>query len=342
MMIELRNITKTFQLESKTIHAVDDLSLQIQDGEIFGVIGESGAGKSTLVRCINLLERPTQGSVLHHEVDLMTLSSSEVLKIRKKIGMIFQQFNLFTSRTVYENIAYALKDLPKEEIKVKVDGLLKLVGIEDKINAYPSQLSGGQKQRVAIARALANDPDVLLCDEATSALDPQTTQQILHLLKDLNQKLGITIVLITHEMSVIKAICQKVAVLNNGKLVEVGKVAEIFFAPRHPVTQSFVNSTHQADRFIQLLKSPQGTFDIHPDNEILRIDFLGSETTDPLISRISRLYAVDTNIVYANIDIIQDTLMGTLVVILSGSQEGRKSAIEALRQHVRVEVIPHG
>jgi D-methionine transport system ATP-binding protein len=341
-MIELRNITKTFTLETKTIVAVDDLSLQINDGEIFGVIGESGAGKSTLVRCINLLERPSKGSVLHNEVDLMNLSAKEVLKIRRKIGMIFQQFNLFTSRTVYENVAYALRGLPKQQIKDKVDGLLKLVGIQDKINAYPSQLSGGQKQRVAIARALANDPDVLLCDEATSALDPQTTQQILALLRELNRELGITIVLITHEMSVIKSVCQRVAVLNNGKLVEVGPVAEIFFAPKHPVTQSFVNSTHQADRFVSMLRNPQGTFDIQPDNEILRIDFLGSETTDPLISRISRLYGVDTNIVYANIDIIQDIPLGTLVVILSGSSAGRKSAIEALRQHVRVEVIQHG
>lgn len=341
-MIELRNVTKTFNLEKTTIVAVDDLSLQIQDGEIFGVIGESGAGKSTLVRCINLLERPSHGSVLHQNIDLMTLSEKEVLKIRKKIGMIFQQFNLFTSRTVFENVAYPLKGQSKDAIKTKVDGLLKLVGIEDKINAYPSQLSGGQKQRVAIARALANDPDVLLCDEATSALDPQTTLQILNLLKDLNKKLGITIILITHEMSVIKSVCQRVAVLNNGKLVEVGPVAEIFFAPKHQVTKSFVNSTHQADKFIELLKNPQGTFDIHADNDILRIDFLGSETTDPLISRISRLYQVDTNIVYANIDIIQDIPLGTLVVILSGTEDGRKSAIIALKEHVRVEVIPHG
>jgi D-methionine transport system ATP-binding protein len=341
-MIEIHNITKTFKLEAKTIVAVDDLSLRIQDGEIFGVIGESGAGKSTLVRCINLLERPSQGSILHQGVDLMTLSSQEVLKVRRKIGMIFQQFNLFTSRTVFENIAYPLKGLPKEEIKRKVNGLLALVGIEDKVNAYPSQLSGGQKQRVAIARALANDPDVLLCDEATSALDPQTTQQILNLLRDLNRKLGITIVLITHEMSVIKSICQRVAVMNNGRLVEIGPVAEIFFAPKHAVTQAFVNSTHQAQRFIDMLKNPQGTFDIKPDNDILRIDFIGSETTDPLISRISRNFEVDTNIVYANIDIIQDIPLGTLVVILSGTHDGRKSAIEALRQHVRVEVISHG
>jgi D-methionine transport system ATP-binding protein len=341
-MIELRNITKTFILETKSIVAVDDLSLQINDGEIFGVIGESGAGKSTLVRCINLLERPSKGSVLHHDIDLMTLNSKEVLKIRRKIGMIFQQFNLFTSRTVYENVAYALKGQTKSEIKSKVETLLKLVGIEDKVNAYPSQLSGGQKQRVAIARSLANDPDVLLCDEATSALDPQTTQQILNLLIDLNRKLKITIVLITHEMSVIKNVCERVAVLDNGKLVEVGPVADIFFTPRHPVTKSFVNSTHQADRFIELLRNPQGTFNIQPENDILRIDFLGSETTDPLISRISRLYEVDTNIVYANIDIIQGIPLGTLVVILSGSHEGRTSAITALRQHVRVEVIPHG
>ncbi len=341
-MIELRNITKTFNLENKSIHAVNDLTLTIPEGSIFGVIGESGAGKSTLVRCINLLERPSIGEVVHHDVDLMRLKPDELLKVRKKIGMIFQQFNLFTSRTVYENVAFPLKGMKKEEVRKKVIELLSLVGIEEKINAYPSQLSGGQKQRVAIARALANDPDVLLCDEATSALDPQTTQQILSLLSDLNRKLGITIILITHEMAVIKAICTHVAVMDGGNLVETGNVVDVFSDPKHPTTQSFVKSTHQAERFIELLRNPQGTFKLSPQDDILRIDFVGSQTADPLISHISRRYQVDTNIVYANIDIIQDVPLGTLVVILSGSVDGRTSAIEALRNSVKVEVISHG
>ncbi len=340
-MIELKNITKTFTLDDQIVVAVKDLSLQINDGEIYGIIGESGAGKSTLVRCINLLERPSSGTVYHNGIDLMTLAPKELLAVRKKIGMIFQQFNLFTSRTVYENVAYPLKGLTKSACKKKVDALLRLVGIEDKANAYPSQLSGGQKQRVAIARALANDPDILLCDEATSALDPQTTQQILKLLNDLNQKLGITIVIITHEMAVIKAICRRVAVLENGHLVEEGPVVNVFSEPVHPATKAFVDSTHQAVRFIELLKSPNNSFNLKTNDLILRIDFVGSETSTPLISQVTRMYDVDTNIIYANIDIVQDIPLGTLVVLLSGSENGKISAIATLKEHVKVEVIQH-
>ena len=215
-MIYLKNICKTFIDDNKKeVHAVNDVSLTINDGDIFGIIGFSGAGKSTLVRCINLLERPTSGTVEVDGKDLTKLSEKELRESRKKIGMIFQHFNLFPSRTIFGNVAFPLQGsgLSKEEIAAKVRNLLELVGISEKENAYPSQLSGGQKQRVAIARALANDPDILLCDEATSALDPQTTKAILDLLKDLNKKLGITIVVITHEMAVVKEICNKVAVM---------------------------------------------------------------------------------------------------------------------------------
>ena len=228
-MIYLKNICKTFIDDNKKeVHAVNDVSLTINDGDIFGIIGFSGAGKSTLVRCINLLERPTSGTVEVDGKDLTKLSEKELRESRKKIGMIFQHFNLFPSRTIFGNVAFPLQGsgLSKEEIAAKVRNLLELVGISEKENAYPSQLSGGQKQRVAIARALANDPDILLCDEATSALDPQTTKAILDLLKDLNKKLGITIVVITHEMAVVKEICNKVAVMEKGRVVEEGDVVK--------------------------------------------------------------------------------------------------------------------
>ncbi|MEF2783469.1 MAG: ATP-binding cassette domain-containing protein, partial [Clostridium sp.] len=223
-MIRLEQVSKTFDSAAGNVHAVEDVSLTIHDKEIYGIIGFSGAGKSTLVRLINLLERPTKGSVIVNDKDLTKLKDKELREMRKRIGMIFQHFNLMRSRTVYQNIAFPLKgsSLSKEEIDKKIKRLLELVDLSDKINAYPSQLSGGQKQRVAIARALANDPNVLLCDEATSALDPQTTKSILRLLKKVNEELGITIVLITHEMAVIKEICDRVAVMELGHVVEEG------------------------------------------------------------------------------------------------------------------------
>ena len=234
-MIALQHVSKVFAGSDKTkqVHAVDDVSLTIQDGDIFGIIGFSGAGKSTLVRCINLLERPTSGSVEVDGQELTRMSAKELRQARKKIGMIFQHFNLMPSRTIFGNVAYPLRGsgLSKEEIREKVHSLLELVGIADKENAYPSQLSGGQKQRVAIARALANDPKILLCDEATSALDPQTTKAILSLLHHLNQTLGITIVVITHEMRVIQQVCTRVAVLDGGLVQEEGRVADIFAHP---------------------------------------------------------------------------------------------------------------
>ena len=244
-LIELKNISKDFGSGEKAVHAVRDVSLSIGSGEIFGIIGFSGAGKSTLVRCINLLERPSSGSVFVAGQDLTALSAKDLRAARKKIGMIFQHFNLMPSRTVAGNVAYPLKGsgLSKEDIQKKVATLLELVGIGDKADAYPSQLSGGQKQRVAIARALANDPQVLLCDEATSALDPQTTKAILHLLKHLNETLGITIVLITHEMAVVKEICDRVAVMEYGRVVEQGEVFTVFAEPKQDITKSFIHTT---------------------------------------------------------------------------------------------------
>lgn len=238
-MIKLKQVSKTFDTKSGNVHAVKDVNLEIQDGEIFGIIGFSGAGKSTLVRCINLLERPTQGRVLIDEVDLMDLDEKKLREVRKKIGMIFQHFNLMRSRTVYQNIEFPLKKtkLTKNEREEKIASLLELVGLTDKRDAYPSQLSGGQKQRVAIARALANDPKVLLCDEATSALDPQTTQSILKLLKKVNEEMGITIVLITHEMAVVKDICDRVAIMEEGTVVEAGNTVDVFSHPQVRITR---------------------------------------------------------------------------------------------------------
>lgn len=244
-MIELTHVSKDFGKGQQEVHAVRDVSLSIDKGEIFGIIGFSGAGKSTLVRCINLLERPTAGTVMVDNKDLTALSARELRQARKKIGMIFQHFNLMPSRTVAGNVAYSMRGsgLSRKETADKVARLLELVGIGDKANAYPSQLSGGQKQRVAIARALANDPNVLLCDEATSALDPQTTRSILYLLKHLNETLGITIVLITHEMAVVKEICSRVAVMEHGSVVEQGDIFSIFISPKQPVTQDFIRTT---------------------------------------------------------------------------------------------------
>ena len=252
-MIRLENVSKTFTDSNKEVHAVNNVSLTINDGDIFGIIGFSGAGKSTLVRCINLLEKPTEGKVFVDDAEITALSGKELRKARKKIGMIFQYFNLMPSRTIFGNVAYPLRGsgLSKEEIKEKVHHLLELVGISEKENAFPSQLSGGQKQRVAIARALVNDPNILLCDEATSALDPQTTKSILKLLQQLNQTLGIIVVVITHEMAVVKEICNRVAVMDHGDVVEEGEVFHVFASPKEPLTRSFIKTTSNLQKKAQ-------------------------------------------------------------------------------------------
>lgn len=248
-MIKLNHITKRFESGDRTVTAVDDVSLAINAGEVFGIIGFSGAGKSTLVRCINLLERPTSGEVIVDGVDLTELDEKALRQVRQRIGMIFQHFNLMPSRTVTENIEMPLKltTLTPAERKAKISSLLELVELSDKADAYPSQLSGGQKQRVAIARALANDPKVLLCDEATSALDPKTTRSILKLLREVNQRLGITIVVITHQMSVVKYICDRAAVMEKGRVVEEGTILEIFSHPKMPVTKGFIDTATNVD-----------------------------------------------------------------------------------------------
>lgn len=340
-MIELKNIYKSFG----AVHAVQDVSLTIDDGEIFGIIGFSGAGKSTLVRCINLLETPTAGSVVIDNQELTRLSEKDLRKARQKIGMIFQHFNLMPSRTVFGNIAYPLKKsgLSKDEITSKVRNLLQLVGMEEKETAYPSQLSGGQKQRVAIARALANDPTVLLCDEATSALDPQTTHSILQLLRKLNQTLGLTIVIITHEMTVIKEICHKVAVMENGYAVEQGEVFQIFSSPQQPITQEFIRSTSNLSKVYELIEENSPVVAITENDVILRLTYVQRNVSEPLISEAARRFGINLNIIFGDVEIVQDAPIGGLVIIASGEREKIDGCIAYLKEKsVRVEVIKDG
>lgn len=341
-MIALEGVTKTFDLPDQTVHAVRDVTLTVGQGEIFGIIGFSGAGKSTLVRCINLLERPTSGKVLIDGVDLTALSPKELRKTRKKIGMIFQQFNLFASRTVFGNIAYPLKHggRTKEEIAKRVRELLRLVDLSDKENAYPSQLSGGQKQRVAIARALACNPSILLCDEATSALDPQTTLSILKLLKKLNTQLGITIVVVTHEMQVIKEICDKVAVMEQGAVVEQGDVFSVFARPKQKITQAFVNTTSNLSKINALIDGHASIANIKPGECIVKLKYLERSVSEALVSAVSRRFGIDANIIFGNIELIGSAPLGGLVAIVSGKPEGIEGALDYLRDKgVGVEVI---
>ena len=337
-MIELKNISKDFGSGEKAVHAVRDVSLSIGSGEIFGIIGFSGAGKSTLVRCINLLERPSSGSVFVAGQDLTALSAKDLRAARKKIGMIFQHFNLMPSRTVAGNVAYPLKGsgLSKEDIQKKVATLLELVGIGDS----GTLLSGGQKQRVAIARALANDPQVLLCDEATSALDPQTTKAILHLLKHLNETLGITIVLITHEMAVVKEICDRVAVMEYGRVVEQGEVFTVFAEPKQDITKSFIHTTSNLQKVEALIAEDSPVTRLQPGELIVRLSYVQRNVNEPIISAVSQMFNVSLNIIFADITIVQDSPIGGTVAIISGERKQITKAIEYLiEKNVGVEVI---
>lgn len=336
-IIELKNIYKTYEDNGKTFNAVEDASVTINRGEIFGIIGFSGAGKSTLVRAINLLGRPTSGSVTVRGKDLLSLSPKELRQERKTIGMIFQHFNLMTTRTVFDNVAFPLKykGLSKSEIQEKVNQLLELVEIGDKKNHFPSQLSGGQKQRVAIARALANNPDILLCDEATSALDPTTTKAILRLLKKLNQQLNLTIVIITHQMEVIKEICDRVAVMEKGKIVEQGEVFDIFANPQMEVTKRFIRATSNLIKIEELIAEDSPVVKLDKGEKLVRFSYIQKDVSEPLISATSRLYDITMNIIFAEIDFIQNAPIGGTVAIISGQKE----AIERALQHIRDENV---
>ncbi|QIQ20654.1 methionine ABC transporter ATP-binding protein MetN [Zophobihabitans entericus] len=340
-MIKLDNISKVFYQDKKPIHALDEINLHVESGQIFGVIGTSGAGKSTLIRCINLLERPTSGNVFVDGQNLTTLSSSQLTKVRRKISMIFQHFNLLASRTVFENVAFPLEldRTPKKVIKERVTELLELVGLSDKTNVYPANLSGGQKQRVAIARALASNPKVLLCDEATSALDPATTRSILELLKDINRKLNLTILLITHEMDVVKQICDRVAVISQGKLVEQASVSEMFSHPKTDIAREFIRSTlHLAipDDYQEKL-TPEYREGSHP---ILKLEFTGQSVDAPLLSTAAKKFSIDNNIISAQMDYAGGVKFGIMLTELLGENDNVHQAIEFLKDNqVKVEVL---
>ncbi len=334
-MIQINAVSKTYNHAGRTTFALQDVTLTIEKQDIYGIIGLSGAGKSTLLRCLAGLTAPTDGQISFHGLNISHLQKQALRKFRHKIGMIFQHFNLLSSRTVAENIAYPLEiaGVPKSQHKERVDELLKLVGLSLKRDAYPALLSGGEKQRVGIARALANHPDVLFCDEATSALDPKTTQEILELLKSINKKLGVTIVLITHDMEVIKRICHKVAVIEAGKIVEKGAVAEVFADPKHPTTKNFIQgSSHQIPE--EFFKPSS------PDRKLLRLRFKGTSAGEPLISQIVKKYHLDANILLGWIDRLQTTTVGTLVIELTGPSEAIKGALEYLTEkNTQYEVL---
>lgn len=340
--IELKNITKIFKTKEQDVHAVKDVSLHVEERDIFGVIGFSGAGKSTLIRCINLLERPTSGEVWVNGKNLLELKPKELREERKKIGMIFQHFNLMRSRTVAQNIAFPLKGsgLSKTEIQTKVKELLNLVELTDKEHAYPSQLSGGQKQRVAIARALANDPTILLCDEATSALDPQTTQSILALLKDLNEKLKISIVIITHEMAVVKAICNKVAIMENGHVVEEGGIIDIFANPRSEVTKNFINTTTSIHQIYEMIEEGNPLVQLESDEVMLRLVYSSSNTKEALMANLVKKFNVEFNIIFGNVEVLSNQPLGNLVIKVKGNKDDVNASINYVKeQGVKVEVL---
>ncbi|MBE2893879.1 methionine ABC transporter ATP-binding protein MetN [Spirabiliibacterium falconis] len=341
-MIKLKNINKIFNVDGRTLTALDNINLDIPKGQICGVIGASGAGKSTLIRCANLLETPTSGQVFVDGQELTAMSNSALIKARRHIGMIFQHFNLLSGRTVFGNVALPLELLgeSKANIKQKVDDLLTLVGLADKKEAYPSNLSGGQKQRVAIARALASNPKVLLCDEATSALDPATTHSILDLLQEINQKLGLTILLITHEMEVVKQICHQVVVIDKGQLVEQGSVSEIFSNPKTELAKRFIKSTVRINlpkEYIeQLSSSPKGA----NSWPIIKFEFTGRSVDAPLLSQASKKFGVELSILVSQIDYIGGVKFGFTIAEVEGPEDAiEQTKIYLMEHNVRVEVL---
>lgn len=340
-MIEIKNLTKIYHSPHQEIVALDNVSLSINRGEIFGIIGLSGAGKSTLIRCINMLERPSQGSILVDGRDITALNKKELHQARQKIGMIFQQFNLLASRNVFDNVMFPLEiaHTPRNEAQKKVNQLLEMVGIADKARVYPDQLSGGQKQRVGIARALANDPKLLLSDEATSALDPQTTRSILKLLRNINSQLDLTILLITHDMNVIKQVCDRVAVIDNSHIVEIGDVLSIFSNPGTAISQSFINAIVNKDvpeNFAnELLITHKDKY-----SSLIRVSFIGSSAGDPIISSMIKKYGIDANILYGNIDQVKDVPFGNLTLELIGNRDAVMQSMDYLKASgLEIEVM---
>ncbi len=346
-MIEITNLSKDYKIKDNIVNALSNVNLTIESGQIYGIIGYSGAGKSTLVRCINLLELPDKGNVkidgeylTKEDKKQFYLKGKKLNNVRKNIGMIFQHFNLLDRSTVFENIAYTLKysKKKKEEINDRVFELLDLVDLKDKADVYPSQLSGGQKQRVAIARALANNPKILLSDEATSALDPDATKSILDLLKKLNKTLGITIVVITHEMDVVKEICDNVAVMENGEIVESGSVYNIFAHPQKEITKKFVKSSINEDNLNKIIESNVISFG--KAGKLVRLTFDNNVVGEALISKISSNNHVDVNIILANVEIISGLTLGTMICKINGDIDRVNEAIKSLEENlVNVEVL---
>jgi D-methionine transport system ATP-binding protein len=341
-MIELKDVHKRYSTKDGQVHAVNNVSLAIEKGEIFGIIGYSGAGKSSLIRLLNGLEQPTEGTVEVNGVRISHIKGRELRKVRQKISMIFQHFNLLWSRTVEENIAFPLEiaGVKKGERAKRVKELIELVGLSGRENAYPSQLSGGQKQRVGIARALANNPEVLLCDEATSALDPETTDSILDLLLDINKRLGLTIVLITHEMHVIQKICNRVAVIEAGQIVEQGNVLDVFKNPQANITKNFVSQIGGVTHETQLTLAQIATS--YASGNIVKLGFIGQSTNQPVISQIIKQFDVDINIIQGNISNTTSGPYGTLYVHIDGNEAQIERCLTLLQQHdIQTEVIEH-
>lgn len=329
-MIEVHNLVKSYHSKRGIVVGVDHVSLKIAKGEIFGIIGYSGAGKSSLLRCLNLLEKPTSGEVYVDQVELTSLNKAELRKARLKIGMIFQHFYLVSSKTVFENVAFALKAARKSkaEIQDRVLGLLEIVGLADKKDSFPSQLSGGQKQRVAIARALANEPNVLLCDEATSALDPTTTKAILKLLKKINEDLGLTIVLITHEMEVVKEICDKVAVMQSGKVIEEGTVYEVFANPKKDLTKEFINTILHFGLPDRLIANKKG--------KIVKIVFKGEVAEESIVSDMLQTFKIRGNILHGKIEYIKEVPLGIFIMEVIGESFEIERALSFIKKRVEV------
>lgn len=324
-MIVIKDLCKDFNAQDQTVSAVSNVSLNVDKGDIFGIIGLSGAGKSTLVRCINRLEEPSSGHIYIDGEEITGASEDELREMRKKTGMIFQHFHLLNMRTVEENIAFPLEISDISNKEERITELLKLVELEDKRHSYPSQLSGGQKQRVGIARALANNPSVLLCDEATSALDPKTTQSILQLLKKINKELGLTIIMITHQMEVIKEICNKVAVMDKGSVIEQGSLTDIFANSKHPITSQFVSSVpHDLPKFLLTQ---------NPDNVLTRISYQSERVGKPLLSKAIRKFDIDANILLGGIDNLDKNIIGNLIVEFSGDGDKIQAAINYLEKN---------
>ena len=346
VMIQVKNLSKTFQTREGTVEALRNIDLTVEAGDIYGIIGMSGAGKSTLVRCLNYLERPTAGTVIVQGRELGTLSDKELRKMRSSIGMIFQNFNLLMQRNVMDNVTFPLEiqGTGKEQARQKARTLLETVGLSEKAAAYPAQLSGGQRQRVAIARALACDPKILLCDEATSALDPQTTQQILQLLKKINQETGITIVIITHQMSVVREICRNVAIVENGQIVEQGLVEEIFTHPKSRAARQLVIEGKDPDQWEEPAQKGAGELPILEENRKIRIVFSSNDSKEPVVANMVLKFGTPVNILKADTKDLNGTARGEMILGLNGSREledemiqyliDRGLAVEEVQSHV--------